>query len=167
MAASSMSAQVKRARFAFTSFLLLRRWVRSVDRQPGGLERSLALRPRLAAGLPLDDRGSGLASWPIPDTVPHLRTVPNGPCVLRCHSFGSVRARTTQMRPVADQAVARRPAADSRVPRRIAAAITKATPTPMITSPTLKTFANGSHGGSAKMSVSAARLGFATTELLE
>ena len=52
MAASVATAQVKRARFAFTidSFLSLLRFTGTGSRAVS--ERSLALRPRLATGLP-------------------------------------------------------------------------------------------------------------------
>ena len=53
MDASSAMAVVKRARFAFTVLHLVSE-IASSARQPGGLgePRSLALRPRLATGLP-------------------------------------------------------------------------------------------------------------------
>ena len=50
-------------------------------------------------------------------------------------------------------------------PARIASAIVTAMPTPMRTSPMLKTFASGSHAGSANTSVSGPSAGSATTML--
>jgi hypothetical protein len=60
--ARSVTARVKRARFAFTIALLEMNSTAAPDRQPGGLAlraRSLALRPRLATGLPWTDRSRG------------------------------------------------------------------------------------------------------------
>ena len=51
--------------------------------------------------------------------------------------------------------------------RRIAETMTMTTPTPISTSPRLKTFAQGSQGGRAKMSVSGASAGSGTKELFE
>ena len=62
------------------------------------------------------------------------------------------------------QAPPRRSVRRVRQTGRIASAIVAAMPTPMSTSPMLKTFANGSQAGSAKMSVSGAKAGSGTTD---
>src|SRR6185503_218950 len=69
-----------------------------------------------------------------------------------------LRGRWVRPRTDAVQAVAVRGS-----PRRIPMAIVTTIPSAISTSPTLKTLANGSPAGIAKMSVSGARTGFSTT----
>ena len=54
-----------------------------------------------------------------------------------------------------------------RAPSRMALAMTTAIPIEISTSPMLKTFANGTNGGSAKTSVNGASAGDSTTALFE
>src|SRR3990170_3084605 len=149
-----MMAQVKRARFAFTGSPSLTGYRRPDlgGRAVSSLGRSLALRPRLATGLPwtiterwrrTSSRGTNLGPWV---GGGHSPWVPVGAGVR-----GSCQAAPTTT--VAG--------------RRMADTMTTITPSAMRTSPRLKTLAPGSHVGRAKMSVNGQRTGSGTIALLE
>jgi len=109
--------------------------------------RSLALRPRLATGLPWTSPRWRMEVLELDDVS--IVTVGTWPVGTGPDRLGSQCSKATP----AGMAPSRR------APRRIATTMTVATPTPRITSPMLKMLLNGSHVGRAKMSVSAARAG--------
>ena len=172
MVARSDRATVKRARFAFTAPPRCSR--ASCDRVSGSRAvfrgRSLALRPRLAMGLPwtVVHRGANFASCPNlcgPSvTAGHMPEV-----LVEPTPVGSVRGRTAP----ADRSgrLALDDAAVARVvsgPRPCIAATTAiAAPTPMSTSPMLNTFAAGTQVGIANRSVSGPSTTPSTRRLFE
>ncbi len=154
MVARSDTAMVKRARFAFTTLPLWLCIPSDGHRQPGGLPdgRSLALRPRLATGLPWTEvNGSehrfgtnvavGRTAEPCIGSTPaaaarvSARTHRDGDQA-GAPPFGSGAAVTIGARPC------------------IAATIAIVAPIPIRTSPTLKMLAIGSQAGIANTSVS-------------
>jgi hypothetical protein len=159
MDARSISAHVKRARFFFTfdSFEPVGRrslGSRAVFRDgkiPGFASPShdgFALDEVAAEEEVLDtDNGSGVPDrpWPVGTTRAGL---------------GRQCVQSTLGQP-------RGPVASTRRPPRIALTTTTTTPTARMRSPMLKMLLNGSQDGSAKMSVSGSRAGWATTALLE
>ena len=97
--------------------------------------RSLALRPRLATGLPWTSSRARDDRRPVPRNARGQSTQDHRPEVLRGRS-PSGEVPSAPGPPTSADA--------SGSPRRIATTIAIATPTPMSTSPMLKTFANGS-----------------------
>jgi hypothetical protein len=169
--ASSMTAHVKRARFAFTCSLPSNRKVDGTLGSAAG--RSPIGDPWLC--VPASRRVCpGRSSSGVTCAARYARygRSPSGHIARgywRAEVLGSVQPRTVPAVGWAGDRYAGWPACRlvEEADRRIATTITTATPRPMRRSPTLKTLANGSHAGRTKVSVSGRSAGSARKALFE
>ena len=158
-----MSAQVIAPVWLFTIDPLRdEEWLAARSAAGRSLARSLALRPRLATGLPwtiigLRDEGPVCQYCRPSRSRVRMPQKYQGPTGVR----GSCR-RAPRASIGGRAGAARRPWRRSRRPRAHGRTITITMPMPIRTSPMLKTLAKGTHGGSAKMSVRGASAGSGT-----